>query len=275
VTNTRFVSAAWLDWPTRDGLVGVRSKLLRADNHLEELGDFLGEHFAKEAHVLSAEIHVEPEPGMRIRGQIQPPSVKSSVIIGDFVQNLHAALDHLACRLIEKHNIRKLSDDELAKVVNGTFFPMMQDPPTANAQGVPGPLAIARHVLPDAAKIITDVQPYGWGTDVDLHPLLILRKMSNADKHQQIHFTVVKGQSVTSIGELRPVSGRLVTTTILDDGAELTFVGDNEVDVHATLTLRVAFNDGVTSEPEPVFDRLMELRRFVREEVVERLTPLY
>jgi hypothetical protein len=264
--------ARWTELTSHGPLVGVFSKLLRADHHLNELREFLGSHFADKAHELRADIYTEPQATLRIRGKIYAPSIRTQAIVGDALNNLRSALDHLACRLIERECAPRVSAEELAKLLHDHYFPTNDVAPSADKAGTPGPLAIRPYVSASAYSVIEDCQPYTWGENARFHPLYVLKKMTNADKHQNLNFTIIKADSVIASGKLVPVSGRLVTSAILDDGAEMTFVPDHKVNVDAKLTLRVAFNDGLSTRPEAVFNRLTTLRTFVRYDVVARLT---
>lgn len=259
---------------------GIKAKCLRADSHLQALSDFFRCHFTDNPPTLLAKVYVQPKPGIHVYGAIPSPTIKGAAIIGDVIQNLRSALDYLACRLIEKECAGRMKPQELQEVIDNTYFPMVTTSPTPSQRGPdrgkPGPLRIKPHVSAAAYDIIKDVQPYTWEADAETHPLARLAAMSNQDKHQAIHLTPMRADAVTVAGEVTTtIDGRLEVVAMLDDGVELRFVADSEVDVHAEVTVRVALED---SPPFParsaVFDRLLDIRHFVRDDVLARLLPL-
>jgi len=256
-------------------VAGIEAKLLRADEHLEALRQFFQRHFTEEPCDLHADIHIDPKPGIRIHGRIQPPSIHGAAIIGDFIQNLRMALEYLICRLIERECSTRLTPDELRDVLGRTYFPMLTKSPTPNKAGKPGPLPIAQFVSAEALQIIEEVQPFAWGKDADVHPLARLAEMSNQDKHQTIHATPMRADSIHEVTAVVPTTGQFVFDKWLDDGVELKLVADGDAQVNGTLTVRVAFEDSPPfANRSPVFHRLLDIRQYVRDDVCSRLVPL-
>jgi hypothetical protein len=256
-------------------VAGIEAKLLRADEHLEALRQFFQDHFTNEPCDLRADIYVDPKPGVHIHGRIQPPSIHGAAIIGDVIQNLRMALEYLICRLVERECSGRLTADELRDVLGSTYFPMLTKVPTLNKAGIPGALSVAPYVSAAALQIIEEVQPFVLGKDADIHPLARLAAMSNQDKHQAIHATPMRADSIHEVTAVVPSTGRFVFDKWLDEGVELKLVADGDVTVNGTLTVRVAFEDSPPfANRSPVFHRLLEIRQYVRDDVCARLVPL-
>lgn len=109
--------------------------------------------------------------------------LRFGVILGDCIHNLRSALDHLICQV----TLLDLPDGTSADgVCNRTQFPIIYEGEAkfesdANYR-IPGLSAEHR-------ALVKHVQPYHAGDGAHRHPLAVLAKLSNADKHRLINPT--------------------------------------------------------------------------------------
>ena len=106
----------------------------------------------------------------------EPYPERWSVLIGDIVTNLRAALDHALWFAVNQYSGPPANPNQVT-------FPIA---PT-NAKMTRARNDLASLVSPDVWDVVDALQPYHGGTDAYMAPLEILRWLSNADKHRQIH----------------------------------------------------------------------------------------
>jgi hypothetical protein len=163
-------------------LHSARRKLERAAEFLDEIGDdYKTETAASEPFTVEnpSEIEIHPITGRTwhiVRLQVEPPPPKErwGLIAGDAMDNTRAALDHLACRLVE-HNNRNVSIR--------TAFPIWESPPAHKTERKRFKAAIAG--MSDAHKdSIRKLQPYANPGTPEAAKLIALATLDNLDKHQ-------------------------------------------------------------------------------------------
>lgn len=161
---------------------GMRGKLDRADEHLKALVKECESYFESEPHGYKTEADLKAGTYV-VRMTIKtPPPIRLAVICGDFIQNLRAALDHLANGLVPQPT-RK------------TQFPIFSRQDDFNEQvvvrahrGRDGYLT-GMDLNGDAFKTIVSYQPFNLSphqADLRNHPLYQLAELSNEDKHRTI-----------------------------------------------------------------------------------------
>jgi hypothetical protein len=169
-------------------LESPRLKLGRADEHLnvldEEFGGFLKsyaypkllEHALDGSwHVVYANPPVEP----------LPPPPRLSLICGDAIQNIRASLDHLVWQLVllEGNRPGTWTKFPITTHVNdfNTSVRTPKKPKKSSLQGIT--------VDGEAWTLIEEAQPYNGGEmskNPAHHELVILARLSNADKHRTL-----------------------------------------------------------------------------------------
>lgn len=100
--------------------------------------------------------------------------VSIPLTIGDAAENLRDALDYLAGVLV-----REAGNDPVA---NRTMFPICETQPRYKS-GAAKPLHVKGGVSDQALQIIDAVQPYNAPNWLD-HPLLVVGRLANINKHQ-------------------------------------------------------------------------------------------
>jgi hypothetical protein len=256
-------------------LDGVREKLIRADEHLQAIERVAAEYIVTEEFGIRTQWEHIPEKsgrsGTTWRADLKPPPpLRIAVLCGDFVHNLRSSLDHLARALVLESGGTPNDDPGDGPV---TQFPVLEERLTRN--GNVRPLRIIGGISPPAEFLLETVQPYQRVDDPTLHPLWILNRLWNVDKHRTLNVVGVNlGKITITFSDGRTGYARAAP---FEDGALIYWVLDENVDVDHTATSTVeyapslAFREvagGAGNEPVPVVELLRELRDYVRHEVV-------
>lgn len=176
-------------------LTSARDKLSRADHHLGQLWDELKVYANSNPASLRSENNLD--------GRDQPlwceyyvetltdPPAGWSLIIGDAVQNMRAALDHAAWTLM----VRGKGEEFATKHRTSVYFPTTRTPEAFASHFVP------TH-LPDLKSVLEELQPY---RREPAHPerdgLWVLNQLSIADKHRTLHVVVLLGKEARVVTE--------------------------------------------------------------------------
>ena len=153
----------------------IDAKMIRAHEHLEVFGREVHDYLStiKITMVLKT-APTEPHPWLVIWANDYIPPMRLSVLLGDCVHNMRAALDNLICGLARTVDPRC--------TCKGTAFPFRQSEADWDANferdlaGVPS----------DAQDIIKTLQP--WHDQAS--PLIMLNRLSNTDKHRACNLTL-------------------------------------------------------------------------------------
>jgi hypothetical protein len=172
--------------PPPDWLVGVRSKIERAEQHLRDLESavrtFVGDlphAFGHDPYEVGTKF--DPRTGQKVyymtRVDPVPPYVGG--IAGDALHNLRSALDHLAVQLWLTG--AKLGDErDVSYPVIDTADPARYK--SARAGKVQG-------LGQDAIDLIDATEPYEGGVG---HQLWVLHKLDNIDKYRRLNMVGVQ-----------------------------------------------------------------------------------
>lgn len=171
-----------------------RLKLKRAQKHCDELEKTVLAYIQSEPWKVER-LHWENRFMWRWALRITPPDPDFAVIGGDVVHNLRSALDHLAVALVRKPTwdtcfpVESLrlwdTDEEGAPFIN-------------NSEALAGFERATRGMHPGAVDIIRLCQPGTAHFHPDKHPLGILSRLDNADKHRNLIAVVTGMNSVTT-----------------------------------------------------------------------------
>lgn len=161
---------AWIKWP-------------RAVEHQRELAAIGREFLDRETHsfVRTDNAGDASDPLIRMQWHVdlsRPYPERWSVLIGDVLTNLRAALDHVLWAAVELHSGPPANP-------NRVQFPITTKPrdfrrAAADLQAL---------VAPEVWDVIEKLQPFHGGAEAHTAPLEILRWMSNVDKHRTVHVT--------------------------------------------------------------------------------------
>lgn len=195
-------------------------------------------------------------------GDLQAPPDQFGVILGDFLNNLRAVLDHLVGALVKRFG---------NPVSWGHAFPILtaekdwpNDPNWPKLAGIPL----------GWQAVIKCLQPYHRRDDPKQHPLAVLSILNNADKHRTLH-PLVTTPSEFDVEGTKPDGASieyrfLPPFTRLEEGTELYAVradppSDFDVRVNPDVTVQIAFeHEGLSG----VFGDLSELFEAVQHVLV-------
>ena len=232
-------------------LTGVYAKIDRAYFHACDLKQKLRVALDPDSHRFVPERDGEPSKQVyRIEGlpAVQP---EWSLIFGDFLTNLRAALDHLACQLTAL---------EGPSTCEHIHFPIRSKPPL-DEKGQPRALRVDGIRNPDVIDALVAVQPYTavkhghLPEDTALH---VLNTLVNVDKHRLLLVTMHAlhaDRAWWGVPEGRQSPDIRLNLGPLEDHAPVAWFdfGDSEpypgFDPHLSLTVRLRDRNGLAWLP--------------------------
>ncbi len=250
------------------GLIGIKLKLTRAQEHLNAITIINARFSAVECKV-SFTVDYEKDLGFFVIDLPQPP-LEICTIVGDCLHNLRSILDYLVWQIVLSNQPEKPD--------NSNMFPICSSPENFRTQVKRRRLS---GVPMTAVSIIEKFQPYN-ATD---HPLALLNKLYNADKHRDLNFTIAVASDL-DISYIR--NGEVYLRTILGNdevrsgailgnvGIPLSMTGSlPEVQINGKAECFVAFKDIVTilDDAVGVVETLEEIMDFIADKVVPSLKP--
>jgi len=246
-------------------------KWKRGSDHFEWLEDA----WKRYTPSFKSELRVVPISGgieLRLGKLSDPPRKEWSLVIGDCVQNLRSALDHMVWQLApQRARVTTPTDRE---------FPIFSD-----AKKYDGGALSRIGSLPGAAQqVIESVQPFHLGAEYAQDPLWQLQTLSNIDKHRRLHvgdvsleaLTLdVKGSRLKTIWQATPPPVRARRGMVLARIAEAEirrFGEPSRVLVQPSAVLTIAFEDSEEVTGEGVIGTLRSIRDRVGD-VLDQLDP--
>jgi hypothetical protein len=241
--------------PTPD-LSGVFAKLNRAEHHMQGLSAAIDAFLAQQPSPWSYRVETEVAAGEGTRYIVravirEPPPLQWALIIGDALQNLNSVLDHLAWELTAPS----------ARTAT-TYFPVFEvEDKFLKSRNVK---AAMEGFYPEHRAFFEHSQPYLWPQHPSLHPLALLRRLANIDKHRVLVTpTTAVGHPWIGTNHARPRIERIATGPLSHDTEIMRFivpVGDSSQgeDVETGLAFQVGLENDVLHRPA------LEVLRFVR-----------
>ena len=264
---------------------GILVKLERAHEHLnifnKEVEGFLkGEpcgHISECKHKRGSEYDVI----VRVRINTPPP-LKLSIIIGEILYQIRSTLDHLVYQLT-------LSNGGTIKELESCEFPIFDTSDAFHRHRGSKSLALGsglykmRGVNTTAQTIIEGLQPYKSGANSTIHPLWVLHKLCNIDKHRRLYLTQCP------IGSIKLVNnGTFIVTDMkesvcrpLIDGTEIlrfriwalsNFQG--KVTVRQKVPPHIAFEESISLPDFYAGEVIQNVLSFVENDVIPQFAPL-
>lgn len=236
--------------------VGTSAKMTRARELLATLEAELGLYY--EQDVYDAVVEYDDDSARYIvwpKVLVEPP-LRASLLVGECAYHMRSALDHLAHALVAANN---------GTPTHKTQFPICEKPG-------PNLPFVAGGVSRVARRAIDSFQPYRKGEDPASHPLAILRRVSNIDKHRYLVLgTVVFANGFIQLVEDTASGGRVVDYTDVnghfDNMTPLCYFTrpplDGAMRVHGFMDSRVIFNEPDLPRTENVLDVLTHVHAFV------------
>jgi hypothetical protein len=250
----------------RNRLAEVEERLAWADKHLNSLYAECVQFLAKPwPYEITSERKTD---GTTVKDVfslhiLEDPPPQISLVLSDVLHSLRATLDNIAFALAESHafhltsNMRRDSSFPIAETIEG-FDPKK-----------------VRAVKPEVFTIIEQAQPYHRSNPA-LHPLAVLRRLSNLDKHQALHLTYLQLVSAGVWGELGYMTDFRIGP-FKDDTEILTFVWNIPPDPEMKVDPQIAIHIGLdeVGGPEQATVICKAIIKFVRTEVLEPLRPYF
>ena len=222
-------------------------KLDRAREHIEALEIAVEDWLGTDAYTISCEI--DPKTGDTVRrAQIEdPPPKRISVLAGDAVQNLRAALDHAVYALAQ----RQLGTIPL-DVEGMLMYPIVgnenrKGEPANGADIFDGRASEWLHGVPDGARrFIQEEQPYHWDDGYIFHPLWVVHDLNRIDKHRRLAVAAafLDFQFLTVPKGVEPRVTFARGEGPINDGDVLVVYSGAKVGVEAHFTLGVTLDEG-------------------------------
>jgi hypothetical protein len=240
----------------------VRIKVKRAKHHIEYFNRRIDDFFRGPPNPYPVMREDDPKTGDLIfkLGECLPISEDFPAIIGDILQNLRTALDHLAWQLVLANGKTPTSQ---------TAFPIAENPEKFEAM-------LGRKVegmSTNAINKIRALHPYG-GANEDLWGL---HQLNNTDKHRLL-FVVGAAHTGVEVDVTKLFSGINIRTVQfmlkpadyawpLKNGKELYRILKEtrkaHVDENPNFVVQIAFGDAEVMEGEPIFPPLHQLADFI------------
>jgi hypothetical protein len=122
--------------------------------------------------------------------EVEPIPMLWRAVLGDIANNYRAALDHLAWALVSRGRTPPGSGLLTRSQETAVYFPISHTRGDFNAQ-IKLPAGNSRPKLPGVRRsdsaIVRRAQPYHFSAGrLPLHPLVLLSRINNGDKHQAI-----------------------------------------------------------------------------------------
>ncbi len=229
-------------------LQSARLKLDRASEHIEAVEEAVDCWRGTKAGSVSREI--DPKTGHTVRrAQIKesPAFERISLLAGDAVQNLRAALDHAVYALAQ----RQLGTIPL-DVEGMLMYPIVGN---ENSKGEPVDGAVIfdqeahRRLrgVPDGARtFIQEEQPYHWDDGYVFHLLWVIHDLSRIDKHRRLAVAAafLDFQFLTVPKGVEPRVTFARGEGPINDGDVLVVYSGADIGVQAHFSLGVTLNEG-------------------------------
>lgn len=237
-------------------LAAIRDRVECAEEHLDAIKQGLIAYYESEPGSVSGKFDPDaPEGKWQIKVEPMPPRLNT--LIGEFLHDLRSTLNHLARQLVLEHR---------GETVGQTEFPILTRLPTAKKDGKEAlPNIRGGGASPTARRLIDLFQPYKWGARWKDHPILVLEKLWNIDKHRDI---LARGGYVQA--RFRKVEAPFTYTSRFHSAdeyeARLTLVPDDpSMDVDAEATLKVTLSEPELSQDLQLLGVLEQILKTVKE----------
>jgi hypothetical protein len=166
-------------------------KINWAHRNIEQLDQAVNDWF-KDGQTFSHEVVPNPdEPGTLLLkvSAVAIPIAPLSLVVGDIIQNIRSSLDYAVYQLAKSYG-----HVEFSKISHRSQFPIFGNV-SNSGNTIDGERCFQenaindtiKYISPAAQSIIESVQPYKNGDKFEEHPLWLLNKLSNIDKHRCLH----------------------------------------------------------------------------------------
>ena len=174
-------------------------KVERAKKHIRDLNDAIAVFMAAKPYKVEAKRDPETRTPIYYVAEVQPVPQEISIVFGDAIQNLRAALDHLAYQLF------LVGTAGSAGVGKHVYFPIARDAGQYKKDSAGRVVGMRQ----DAIDEIDALEPYDGGKGKDFW---LLHCLNNTDKHRAL---VAAGSNFSAV-DLLPVMMEHMPATMND-----------------------------------------------------------
>jgi hypothetical protein len=251
--------------PREVWLAAIRDRVERAEEHLDAIKRGLIAYYESEPGSVRGKFDPDASEG-EWQVKVQPMPPRLNTLIGEFLHDLRSALNHLARQLVLEH---------AGKAPRETEFPILTRKPTAKKEGKEALPNIRGGASQTARRLIALFQPYMFGERWQDHPMRVLDKLWNIDKHRDI---LARGGYFQA--RFRSVETSFTYTSRLESAdeyeARLTLVPDDpSVNVNAEATLKVTLSEPELSQDLQLLGVLEQILKMVKELVSAALETCF
>lgn len=175
-------------------------KVLRAEDHLHEFKRALAEYGDRRPY--SAERRLERKSDHHIWHFVlkaeENPDPKLAMILGDFMHNIRAALDHLACACVPKDKRKSAGFPVTTKNLwerRGWRFVHRKRNDVQDRAGFGRRI---KHMPREARAVVHALQPYNRDIPA-FHTLYMVNRLDNFDKHRSLILTNVSLHDIRAV----------------------------------------------------------------------------
>lgn len=265
-------------------LVGYLTKLHRAQEHLDVLEADIAVFERREPYELAGDLKSEPGFFLLRLKLLEDPRQRWGAIIGDIAHNYRSALDHLAWQLVKGNGGNAGWETKFPIYSSEADYLVWREPrPASDPRGKRSdPLAGIPEVIIAA---IEDMQPYKRGDEADEHPLALLSRISNRDKHRLpvILFAGVDPEGPltlwtrsASLSDMEKLVGAFSDNPgqWADDGDALARFRHDGSPGHPDASMHFDLKVALDQAKVPVLDALNGVKSFIYEEITPRFGNL-
>jgi hypothetical protein len=236
-----------------------RRKLARADRHIDEVETMISE-LAKDGYRVCEQSHGEGR-SLVYAELLKPLPDQIPLAIGDALHCQRASLDHLVFALA-KRNRGILTDKQEKK----TEFPILDRAVTTENSAI-------RHVHYTVRLAICDLAPDPNREPLNKHPLWLLHKVENRDKHREIPIVVSSAYDAWRV-TARPSEYFIdYGPVVLQLGVGPQLICECDATDDVGIRPEITFDKGTEFEGRPVVRSLRNLSEHIRGTVFQRLEP--
>lgn len=226
-----------------------RHKLIRADEHFEMLDEEIRAVVDPKSYPTFHEFNAETSQHIWKLRDAPPNLSRLSLLIGDGVHNLRAALDHMIWQLVIANGQSPTTRNE---------FPIFD----SEAKYMKGSKRKLIGISETARRLIQGLKPYKGGNDA----LWLLHRMDIIDKHRHLNVLILiytkigmQGPLTVQAGSQVEIGFPAVTSGVLKKGTVVaTMTGHQgappDVNVKPDFAFKVAFD-----EPDVATDKVMPI----------------
>lgn len=247
-------------------------KFDRAQEHFTKLEADIQDYLGSQPYVLVAEDQSKDRLVQLWRMRVLRPAPKHlSAVIGDCIQNLRSALDHIVWERSRIYTGSPVANTQFPIVSLASDYPEKSKRPT-------------RGLSQQAKDLVERFQPYHHGDAADGHPFALLADLSNVDKHRAIVLAAAAiGDVSFSLSEVEnaQIESVMMAHGLVRDGEVMARVRLRHVDptnswqghLQAHLTTQVAFEPDGPGNGLPVQRTLAQIRQSVAEALFALSSP--